>query len=270
VKELKTSLVLSNSQIVLLTTWHIMIQIQLTLRLHKLKMGDIHFIKSFIHYVHFHEETNPIGNDWQSITMDDFDHFRGILQYTCRFSSLSCLPPIDMMYVDNVPNFLDLPDVFNEIDVLDVTDVDHAPNAFDVSNALEESDIFTVTDVLDVSDVIETTDISNVIDVAKVLDVTNITDIIYISDDSYDLSLASDILQVTTTGEIKRVHHHTDIKYEANGPPNCNSAIKYEANGPLAVLSSGLTQCPSRPPGKPPCSTSVVILTSRRCLVMSF
>jgi hypothetical protein len=39
----------------------------------KHKLGPIGCIKSFIHYVHFREETNPIGNDWKSITMDDFD-----------------------------------------------------------------------------------------------------------------------------------------------------------------------------------------------------
>jgi hypothetical protein len=42
----------------------------------KLKMGQSLRIKSFIHYVHFCEETNPIGNDWKSIAMDDFEHFR--------------------------------------------------------------------------------------------------------------------------------------------------------------------------------------------------
>jgi hypothetical protein len=42
------------------------------------KMGPIGCIKSFIHYVHFYEETNPIGNDWKSITMDHFDQFRVI------------------------------------------------------------------------------------------------------------------------------------------------------------------------------------------------
>jgi hypothetical protein len=40
-------------------------------KLQKLKIGEIGLIKSFIHYVHFCEETNPIGNDWKSITMDD-------------------------------------------------------------------------------------------------------------------------------------------------------------------------------------------------------
>jgi hypothetical protein len=81
-------------------------------KLHKLKIGEIGLIKSFIHYVHFHEETNPIGNDWKSITMDDFDQFRANLTYTRRFASLSSLPPLDMMYVDDAPNILDVPDVW--------------------------------------------------------------------------------------------------------------------------------------------------------------
>jgi hypothetical protein len=68
-------------------------------KLNKLKLGEIGLIISLIHYVHFCEETNPIGNDWESITMDDFDQFRVNLTYTRRFSSLSSLPPLDMMYV---------------------------------------------------------------------------------------------------------------------------------------------------------------------------
>jgi hypothetical protein len=55
----------------------------------KLKLGQILHIKSFIHYVHFCEETNTIGNDWKSITMDDFEQFRCNIKYTHRFASLS-------------------------------------------------------------------------------------------------------------------------------------------------------------------------------------
>jgi hypothetical protein len=32
-------------------------------KLQKLKIGETGLIKSFIHYVHFHEEINPVGND---------------------------------------------------------------------------------------------------------------------------------------------------------------------------------------------------------------
>jgi hypothetical protein len=58
-------------------------------KLQKLRIGEIGLLKSFIHYVHFHEETNPIGNDWKSIAMDDFEQFRANLSYTRRFSSFS-------------------------------------------------------------------------------------------------------------------------------------------------------------------------------------
>jgi hypothetical protein len=64
-----------------------------------------------------------------------------------------------MMYVDNVPNPLDLPDVFNEIDMNDFTAVVDAPNDLDVSDVLDESDIFSVTDVLDVFDIFSVTDV---------------------------------------------------------------------------------------------------------------
>jgi hypothetical protein len=82
----------------------------------KLKLGPIGCIKSFIHYVHFCEETNPIGNDWKSITMEAFDQFRVNLNYTCRFASVSSLPPLDMIYVNDEPNLLDAPDVFDKTD----------------------------------------------------------------------------------------------------------------------------------------------------------
>jgi hypothetical protein len=124
-------------------------------KLQKRKIGEIGLNKSFIHYVHFREETNPIGNDWKSITMDDFNQFRLILKYTRRFSSLSSLPPLDMMYVDDAPNLLDVPDVCNVIDVPNVTDV------------IEVTSIPNITDVPDVSsddshDLSSTSDISQV------------------------------------------------------------------------------------------------------------
>jgi hypothetical protein len=155
----------------------------------KLEMGPIFLIKSFIHCVHFREETNPIGNDWKSITMDDFYQFR----CNRRFASLSSLPPLDMMYIDDEPNLLDVSEFLNEIDVIDVTDVYDAPNYLDVSDVLDESDvfsvmddldvadIFSVTNVLDVTDIIEAFYRSNVIDVTKVLDVTDITDVIQLT-----------------------------------------------------------------------------------------
>jgi hypothetical protein len=75
--------------------------------------------------------------------MDYYGQFRINLKYTHRFASLSFLPPLDMMYVDNVPNPPDIPAVFNEIDMIDVTDV------VDVRNALDMSDIFDVSNTLD-------------------------------------------------------------------------------------------------------------------------
>jgi hypothetical protein len=54
----------------------------------KLQIGPIGCIKSFINYAHFCEETSPIGNDWKSITMDDFYQFRCNLKYVCGFASL--------------------------------------------------------------------------------------------------------------------------------------------------------------------------------------
>jgi hypothetical protein len=184
--------------------------------------------------------------------MDDFDQFRVNLNYTCRFASVSSLPPLDMTYVNDEPNLLDAPDVFDKTDVTDVTDDDDASNALNVSDIFDEFDIFTVTDDLDVADIIETTDIDSIIDVTRVSDVkivvvdvpngltvTDITNVINISNDSYDLASTSDIRQVTATREVLRVHHQVDMEYDANGPP---------------ILSSGLTPCPSRPPKKPPYS----------------
>jgi hypothetical protein len=163
-------------------------------KLQKLKIGEIGLIKSFIHYVHFREETNPIGNDWKSVTMDDFDQFRANLAYTRRFASLSSLPPLDMMYVDDAPNLLEVPDVCNVIDVPDVID------AIDVTNILDNTNVPVVTNA---------------------------------RDDSHDLSLTSDISQVTTTGEQLTVSHNVDTEYDANDP---------------VLLSSSSSPFPCRPP----------------------
>ena len=59
---------------------------------HKLKKGEMGLIKCFIHYVYYCDEIgHPIGSDWTSITMEDFDAFRANLSYTSRFGSLSTL-----------------------------------------------------------------------------------------------------------------------------------------------------------------------------------
>jgi hypothetical protein len=66
-------------------------------------------LKVFIHCVHFCEETNPIGNDWKSITIStNSDSSLNIPQ---SFSSLLFLPPLDMMFVDDAPNIFDVPDI---------------------------------------------------------------------------------------------------------------------------------------------------------------
>jgi hypothetical protein len=64
-------------------------------------MGEIKLIKTFIHYVYYRQEINePVNNQWLSITQEDFDQFRGNLDYTRQFSSLSNLPPIDISSVN--------------------------------------------------------------------------------------------------------------------------------------------------------------------------
>jgi hypothetical protein len=156
----------------------------------KLKLGQLLRIKSFIHYVHFHEETNPIGNDWKSITMNDFEQFRCNLKYTRRIESLSPLPQLDMMYVKDEPNLLYASDVLNEINLFDGPDADNASYADDVSDVIDESDIFTLTDVLDITDIIDTTNIDSVIDVTKVSDVKIV--VVYISN----------VLNVTDTTDV--------------------------------------------------------------------
>jgi hypothetical protein len=68
--------------------------------------------------------------------MEDYDQFRSNLDYTHIFASLSSMPMLDMMYVNDERNILDVPDVFNEIDVTDVSGDDDASNVLDMSNLL--------------------------------------------------------------------------------------------------------------------------------------
>jgi hypothetical protein len=63
-----------------------------------------------------------------------------------------------------------------------------------------------------VDDALSFLDVSDVPYATDVLDVTNV------SDDSYDLSSTSDISQVTTTGEVLKVHHNVDMGYDVNDP----------------------------------------------------
>jgi hypothetical protein len=122
-------------------------------KLQKLKIGRIGLFKSFIHYVHFREETNPNGNDWKSITMDDFDQFRANLTYTRRFASLSSLQPLDMMYVDDAPNLLDITDV---PDVTNASDDSH-----DLSSTFDISQFTTTGEQLMVSHNVDKEDDAN-------------------------------------------------------------------------------------------------------------
>jgi hypothetical protein len=110
---------------------------------------------------------------------------------------LYLFPPLDMMYVDDAPNILNVPDVCHVIDVPDVTEV------------------IEVTSILDITDVPDVPDVTNV------------------SDDLCDLRSTSDISQVTTTGEVLKVHHNVDMSYDANVP---------------VLLSSSSSPFPCRPP----------------------
>ena len=149
-------------------------------KLQKLKIGEIGLIKSFIHYVHFREKTNPIGNDWKSITMDDFDQFRANLTYTRRFSSLSSLPPLDMMYVHDSPNIHDVPDVHN------------VPDVHDITNILDVANVQSVINVSDVSyDLSSTSDISKVTTTGEVLIVHHYINTEYDTNDPVLISSSS-------------------------------------------------------------------------------
>jgi hypothetical protein len=59
---------------------------------YSLRKGEKGLIKTFIHFVHYHDEIgNPIGDDWLSIDQDDFDQFRCNIKYTRCFASLAGL-----------------------------------------------------------------------------------------------------------------------------------------------------------------------------------
>jgi hypothetical protein len=57
-----------------------------------LNKGDSGLLKTFIHYVHYHDEiSDPIGDKWLSITQDEFDQSRVNLKYMRRFASLASI-----------------------------------------------------------------------------------------------------------------------------------------------------------------------------------
>ena len=127
--------------------------------------------------------------------MDDFDQFRANLTYTRRFASVSSLPPLDMMYVDDAPNLLEVPDVCNVINVSNVTDV---------------------------------------IEVTSILHITDVPNVTNVSDDSHDLSSTSEISQVTATGEQLTVSHNVDKEYDSNDPVLLSSSSSSFQVGHLA------------------------------------
>jgi hypothetical protein len=142
------------------------------LKLHRLKLGPIFLVKSFIHYVHFREETYPIGTRWLSITMNDFDQFRFNFAYICRLREpLSSLPPLP--YVLDVPN------------VPDVLDVSGVLNAHDMPNANDVSKVFYVPSVPNVRNVPITPNVPklpNVPNVPNVANIINVPDVPSIND----------------------------------------------------------------------------------------
>jgi hypothetical protein len=61
----------------------------------RLRKGETGLIKTFIHFVHYCEETNdPIGDKWLSITQEEVDQFHVNHKYTRRLASLANLQPI--------------------------------------------------------------------------------------------------------------------------------------------------------------------------------
>jgi hypothetical protein len=107
--------------------------------------------------------------------MHAFDQFRANVTYTCRFASLSSLPPLDMMYVDDTP-----------------VNIQKIGSKQELSMPLKDN-IFNEIENGSVSNSPRAMDASNVIVVTNVQNVTAITDV------SYDLSSTSDISQVTTS-----------------------------------------------------------------------
>jgi hypothetical protein len=195
------------------------------LKLHRLKLGPIFLVKSFIHYVHFREETYPIGTRWLSITMNDVDQFRFNFAYICRLRApLSSLPPLP--YVLDVPN------------VPDVLDVSGVPNAHDMPNANDVSKVFFVPSVPNVRNVPITPNVPKMPNVPKVPDVPNINnvpDVPSIDDvpdvpDSHeennmgpniDLDELFNELDATIASDVPDVHNARNVPY-AQVVPNAH------------------------------------------------
>jgi len=51
---------------------------------YSLKKGEKGLIRSFIHFVHYRKEiNNPIGDDWTSVTVDEFEQSESTLIILC-------------------------------------------------------------------------------------------------------------------------------------------------------------------------------------------
>jgi hypothetical protein len=86
------------------------------------------------------------------------------------------------------------------------------PMALDASNVLDAFNVLNAPSILTVSNVLDASDVFRMMDVLDINDISDIPNAMNISDNSYDLSLTSDIPQVTTIEEVMKVHHHADME----------------------------------------------------------
>jgi hypothetical protein len=101
-----------------------------------------------------------------------------------------------------------------------------------LENVVDALEILDVPDVLDDSDILGVTDALDVYDIFNVTNVFDVTDII----EAPVINNANDVTNITSTVEILKVHHHTEMEYDAYGPP---------------VLPSSSSPAISRPSRKP-------------------
>jgi hypothetical protein len=189
------------------------------LKLHWLKLGPILHIKSFIHYVHFCEEANPINNDWLSITMDDYDQFRFNLVYSHRCCApLSSLPPLP--YVLDVPAVPDVPIVLGIPNAHDISNLPNVPNMpgvpdwpempkmtvmLKVSDNHQENimgpsiDLDELDNELNVTIASDVPNVPNAHDVSNAQMVPNADDVPSVSDISSYVFRVTDVLEVAVT-----------------------------------------------------------------------
>jgi hypothetical protein len=127
-------------------------------KVHKLKMGELVSLNPSFTLFIFVKRQTPLVMTGNPLPWIILTNSGPTLHIPKDFPSLSSLPPLDMMYVDDSPNVHDVPDVHNVTDVHDVT------NILDVTN------FQGVTNVSDVSyDLSTTSDISKVTTTGEVL-----------------------------------------------------------------------------------------------------